>query len=997
MRQTLSRVLLAGGLLGLALLVVPTSAQKQPERPPHGQDKLPGPALKPDEAIKKMTVPPGFSVELVAAEPDLVNPTAMTFDEQGRIWVCESLEYPRSSPGVGKDRIKVLEDTDGDGRVDKTTIFAEGLNIPCAIAVGHGGVWVSNSPDILFFKIGPDLKAVGKPEVIVTGFGRADTHELPNSFIWGPDGWLYGLNGVFNPSKIKQGDREWEFTCAMYRIHPKTREFQVFCEGTSNPWGIAFNTEGSAFVSACVIDHLWHLVETGYYHRQGGPYPPFTWKIESIVKHKHQKAAYCGLCYFDSDAYPEEYRDKLYMGNIHGGCINSDELTRDGSTYFGKIRPDFLTANDAWFMPVSQKVGPDGCIYVLDWYDRYHCYQDARRDPAGIDRLNGRIYRVRYKDTPRAAKFDLAKESDEQLIARLGSANVFYRETAQRVLIERANPGTSAALEALILNEQAPRKQRMHALFARVGSGPLSESFLSKLLAHPDPTYRAWAVRAVSNASEKLDGAMQLRLANMAGTEKSPDVQLQLASTLRKSGPGKAYEPWLDLLDRCGDDKLIPRIVWQNLHPTLETGAALFVERLTDRKDLGNNVRALLPRITDRILSARTLDVKAVAGLMGLVTATTSPEPEVGRGVLQAIATRVQNGEIKGAALEGLRAAVQPVIAKLDPTHPLAFDATVLAATFREPGALGKMREAFASDGTPEPRRLQALDSLVSANDAGVLPSLESVLTGKTSGEFRGKVLGALSRLDAPETARVLLALYPRLESDLAPRAIDVLTSRPAWGKALITEVDAKKISTGAINVNQIRKLLALKDAALTRDTTRLWGRLREDRNPEREKVVKDMETLLARTKGDPFKGVVVFNRICAQCHKMHGEGQEVGPDLTGNGRSTFAQLLSNTFDPSLVIGTGYQAANVITTRGQALTGLLVEESPQRIVLKLQGGKVETIARGDVEEYTLSKLSLMPEGMEKQMTPQEAADLFAFLCLDKHPKESSARKIPGAP
>ena len=183
--------------------VWPSAAQKPDkakEPIPHGQDQLPGPPLSPQEAIKKMTVPDGFRVELVAAEPDIVNPVAMTFDERGRIWITESLEYPRRSAGPGRDRIKVLEDTKGDGKYDKITVFAEGLNIPSGIAVGHGGVWVANSPDILFYKTGPDGKAAGKPEVVVTGFGRDDTHELPNSLTWGPDGWLYGLNGVFNHS-----------------------------------------------------------------------------------------------------------------------------------------------------------------------------------------------------------------------------------------------------------------------------------------------------------------------------------------------------------------------------------------------------------------------------------------------------------------------------------------------------------------------------------------------------------------------------------------------------------------------------------------------------------------------------------------------------------------------------------------------------------------------------------------------------------------------------
>src|SRR5262249_54817680 len=258
------------------------------------------------------------------------------------------------------------------------------------------------------------------------------------------------------------------------------------CEGTSNPWGLAIDPEGSFFVSACVIDHLWHLTETGYYHRQGGPYPPFTWQIGSIVKHRHQKAAYCGLHYFDSDAYPEKYRGKLYMGNIHGGCVNVDALRRDGSTYLATGEPDFLPANDAWFMPVAQKTGPDGCLYILDWYDRYHCYQDANRDPGGIDRLRGRLYRVRYKDAPRAPKFDLARERDDELIGRLARPNVYFRDTAQRLLAERNSPASRAKLQGLVLDDRGPRKARLHALWALLGGSALESGFHAKLLAHAD-------------------------------------------------------------------------------------------------------------------------------------------------------------------------------------------------------------------------------------------------------------------------------------------------------------------------------------------------------------------------------------------------------------------------------------------------------------------------------------------------------------------------------
>jgi putative membrane-bound dehydrogenase-like protein len=570
---------------------------------PRAQDKPPGPALSPEEAVKRFKVPEGFSVEVVASEPDVVNPVAMTIDEKGRFWVTESFEYPRREPGPGRDRVKTLEDTDGDGKVDKVTVFAEGLNIPSGIAVGHGGVWVANAPDILFMQDTDGDGKADKQEVVVTGFGRDDTHELPNSLTWGPDGWLYGLNGVFNASRIEYRGKKYEFTCALFRIHPKTRDFEVFCEGTSNPWGVAFDGEGSAFVSACVIDHLWHLAESAYYQRQGGPYPPFTWHMNSIVKHKHQKAAYCGITYFDSDAYPPEHREKLYMGNIHGNCINVDKIQRSGSTYTASTDDDFMSTEDVWFMPVVQKTGPDGCLYVLDWYDRYHCYQDANADPKGIDRGHGRLYRIRYKDSPHAKPFDMAKDSDEELLAKLGSPNVYVRDIAQRLLSERAKPEITAKLQAIVLDESAAKKARMHALFA-LSSGNWKPDFHEKLLNHSDSVLRSWAVRVAGN-QRTIDPKLRDKIVSMA-SDAAPDVKLQVAIASRKLADVDALPVLVEVLANAGDDALLPHIVWQNLHPLLAQQDRQFLAEVK-KYDLNKStaLKQLLPRATERILAAK--------------------------------------------------------------------------------------------------------------------------------------------------------------------------------------------------------------------------------------------------------------------------------------------------------------------------------------------------------------------------------------------------------
>jgi putative heme-binding domain-containing protein len=269
--------------------------------------------------------------------------------------------------------------------------------------------------------------------------------------------------------------------------------------------------------------------------------------------------------------------------------------------------------------------------------------------------------------------------------------------------------------------------------------------------------------------------------------------------------------------------------------------------------------------------------------------------------------------------------------------------------------------------------------------------------TKGNSPAFRGQVLQSLARLDDARVGTFVLAEYPRMEKDLQPRAIELLTQRALWSKQLMQAIAEKKVAPEALNVNQVRRLFASKDAQLIEQVRKQWGTLREERNPEREQVVKEMRGLLQKTPGDPMKGIAVYKNLCAQCHKLHGEGMEVGPDITSNGRNDFEQLLSNVFDPSLVIGAAYQATTVLTKKGQVITGLVVEDNPQRLVLKVQGGKVETIARGDIDEVLVSKLSMMPENLEKQLKPQEIADLFAYLVLDKPPSDPTARRIAGAP
>ncbi|MBI4604812.1 MAG: c-type cytochrome [Planctomycetes bacterium] len=978
---------------------------------PHRQDRAPNRPYSPEEALARMTVPEGFTVELVAAEPAIVNPLAMTFDDGGRIWVTESVEYPRKSAGAGRDRVKVLEDLDGDGRADRVTVFAEGLNIPSGIAWGHGGVWVLNAPDLLFFEADEGLPAPrAAPRVVLTGFGRADTHELPSSLTWGPDGWLYGLNGVFNGSRVAGSDGvAHEFTCALWRVHPRTRELEVVCEGTSNPWGLIFDETGSAIVSAChwAKDHIFHFVESAYYQRQAGPYPPYTWPIGSASDHGHQKTAFCGLAWLDTDAYPPLYRGRLVLGNVHGNCLNSDVLERDGSTYVSRAAPDLLTAGDAWFMPVVQKIGPDGCLYVLDWYDRYHCYQDAGRDPEGIDRARGRLYRLRHRDAPaRAVSARSGKSDAADLAADLASPVVFHRERAQRLLTERLLDGgeeTASAvrgrLVALTRSTEASPRVRHHALWALVGAGSLETDHHRELLAHPDPVLRAWAVRA-AGAAGTVESAMRERIAALA-FDASPDVQLQVVIAARKIAELDALPVLINALASCGEDRLIPPVVWRNLEPFLEARP----RRVTDLAagvDLSRSpaVARLLPRLVTRILSGPAPDPVAAHEL---VTRIAPLEPKLHEELLAAVAARIP--ELPEVAIDSLARGLRPLLASSMASEAAgagagASIARVLALRLGilDTGDAGvaSLARTVLSHEADDTARLAALDTLIAIRAAGVIATVDAALEDAGAPLAAG-IIAALARTDAAAVGDVVLRRYASLPADVQPLAVELLLERQHWARRLLDAALAGQVPEGTLHAVHLERFLEGNDREAIWAIEKRWGKLRRERDPERRRVVEETALRLREHPGDARAGQRVFAKVCTQCHRIYGEGHDVGPDLTTNGRASWEQLLSNILDPNLVIGAGYETTTVTTADGRVLAGLVVEDSPARVVLKLPGGRREAVSRAEVKFQRPSGLSLMPEGLESLLAPQDLADLVAFLALDGPPDDPPPRAIPGAP
>jgi len=986
-------------------------------RIPHQQTKPPGPALSPEEALAKMQVPKGFRVELVAAEPDLMNPVAMAFDDRGRIFVTESFEYPRREPGPGRDRIKILEDTDGDGRVDNVKIFAEGLNIPSGIAVGHGGVWVANAPDILFLEDTDGDDVADRTSVVVTGFGRDDTHELPNALTWGPDGYLYGLNGVFNRSVVQQDDRVYDFTCALFRIHPRTRRFELFCQGTSNPWGVAFDAEGSAFVSACVIDHLWHLTESAYYLRQGGPYPPHTWWAESIVQHKHQMAAYCGIEYFDSAAYPESYRGKLFMGNIHGGCINVDRIERFGATYQGFGEPDFLTANDVWFMPVAQKVGPDGCLYVLDWYDRYHCYQDAMADPKGIDRGRGRLYRVVHESRPAIRYADIDRLSNAELVEALRDENIFNRQRAQLKLAERSvlqEATIRRTLEGMVIGNE-PLKTKMHALWAMAGAGKLSSEFLSKLMRDAMPEMRAWGVRL--GGDHQPDDPMLAEQMRALASDTDPRVRVQVAIaapkvTQRASDAGEILlRTELEILKHSSDDPILPRVVWQNMLPVVNEYPSLLMEELMASGERPSDLlRGMAPRLAAKWVAGIDATLKDDAGrarldlLLQVVRNLSMDHPDTAAAMLMPLVTRVRNGEILVDVIQpSLRTLAEE--GKLPSKEMDAWGRAMLIVRLicGDADAATLAGSRILDRTLPSGLRRELLTYVALHPTTVLSQAVQQVLDDLASRKeveagYRDAVLDVgISKADATSIDLILSSL-PHLSSEVQAGIAERMCQREPAASALLRLVAENRVRKELISPNRIRLLAVDGSASAKAWVSKIWGTVNIEGSKERDEVVRRVgEQLRKDARGNAERGWQVYERICGQCHVMHGRGVEVGPNITANGRGSFEQLLVSVFHPSLVIGDAFKSVTIRTEDGTIITGLLVARDEDKTVVKVQGGKETTVPASEIAEFRQDSKSLMPEGIESQLSPQELADLFALLTLEKPPGSPDNTILSGTP
>lgn len=892
------------------------------------------PYLSPEETVKRMKPMPGFSVKLFASEPLMTNPIAMTVDDKGRVWIIESFEYPKLTPPgkAPRDRIVILEDTDGDGVADKRTVFAEGKDFPVTkerAAQGRGafemtsgievygnGCFVGAPPYLWHLKDENNDGKADSFEIVASGFGSQDTHETLNTFTWGPDGWLYGLHGVFTISKVttpaQTGEPAIDMDAGVWRYHPVKKIFEMFAEGTSNPWGMDFNKDGECFICCCVIPHLFHIVQGGVYIKQGSKpsYNPYAYgALKEICNHTFHKEsgwAHAGLLCLDAPHFPKELQGQLIFGSIHGCSIKRNSLKPHGSTFIASREDDFLVSGDKNFRPIQMRWAPDGSILVSDWHDQNPCHQTK---PDDWDYERGRIYRIVPPPHPQISL----------------DANPFLRK---RQPLEKQLSGTTT--EIIRLDEHKPT-DALIAIYAKLIQDVNDPRILQKL------------------------ASLTLRWS------KQHSVLPLLTAWYTKP---------------IHTDTVIPFLLWLATEQELQRNRTALLQTLSSQVSHSELVNQhLLARITRRL--SATNDAEAFAACLELM------QPIENQQILE---TGLQG------LVEGSRGRKLSHVKDLAAWHRLTQRARKyqnpavnrllqqISISLHDPEAVKLAQQTLLDKNQSVSARMDAISQLGFMQDATVLPALQQLLVDNSPLELKKAVAQSLPSYQNEELGREIIANWKQYSPVLQAELITTLRSRKAWAKSLLLALGDKTVSREQLHDNVALAIRQFKDRELNELLDKHYGVFHES-PAELDKLLQQLRKDVAQGTGNADAGRKIFEKHCMQCHKFDGQGHDVGPNLDGAER-TREYLLSNIVDPNRVVGTPYFTRTIVLKNGKLITGLLVEEDANTIRLKRENAIIEVMAKADIEEQATSTKSLMPEGMSKNMSIQELRDLIRYL---EHP------------
>jgi putative membrane-bound dehydrogenase-like protein len=982
-------LVLASLSLGLA---VAGWADDKPKVPP----PAPGP-LSPAESLKQFQVADDLKLEQVLAEPVVAQPVFLNFDERGRLWVVQYLQYPFPA-GLkilsedkhlravydkvplppphhvrGRDKITVHEDTDGDGVFDKHTTFVDGLNIATSCVKGRGGLWVLNPPHLLFY---PDRDnddvPDGDPEVHLQGFGLEDTHSCVNSLQWGPDGWLYAAQGSTVTGQVKRyGSSDPPVPSLgqlIWRYHPETRRYEIFAEGGGNAFGVEIDAKGRIFSGHNGGDTRGFYYVQGAYLQKGftkhGPLSnPYAFGYFAAMRHPQVPRFTHTFVVYEGAALPRRYHGKLLGVAPLLNYVVASDLTPVGSSFQTRDLFFPLTSKDTWFRPVDIKAGPDGAVYVADFYEGQIAH--LRHHEGKIDRTNGRVYRLRSPDAAPLKPFDLAKYTTPQLVELLRHENQWYRRTALRLLGDRKDHTAVPLLRKLL---DGPNGQdALEALWGLNLCGGFDEPLALHALDHPDPYVRLWTVRLLGD-EKRVSEPVARKLATLARTEPHVEVRCQLACTAKRLPAADALPIVRLLLARDEDvnDLYLPLSLWWAIESKCESDTdrvlALFEDPAVWKLPMVQT--HLLHRLMRRFAATdRRKDLLTCARLLRL-----APDAERSKRLLRGFEEAFQGrpvGNLPSELAEGL--------------SRLGGASVALGLRQNQPEAVAKALAVLADDKADVSERLQYVQIFGEVSQPRCVPVLLDLVRRSADDTLRAAALTALQAYDDSQIPVTVLALYPNFTDDARAVAQSLLASRKAWALALLQAVEDGKVDRATMPADVVRRLTMHRDRRITSLVRKHWGDIEGAATAAMQKQLERLEGVLRTGSGSPYPGKKLFKETCAKCHQLFGQGGQVGPDLTTFKRDDLSNVLLHVVNPSAEIREGYETLLVTTKDGRVLTGLLVDKDNRVVVLRGADGQTVTLRQEQIEEMQPQRKSLMPEGLLDPLTDQQVRDLFAYL------------------
>lgn len=959
------------------------------------------PPRAPEEELRSFRLAEGFRIELAAAEPLVIDPVAMEFDENGRLYVVEMRDYPfttdpdnlttsdeaRSQPS---GRVRLIEDADGDGRADRSTVFADRFHWPTALALWKGGVFVAAAPDIFYLRDEDGDGTADTRKVVWTGFNRHNVQALVNGLKWGLDNKIYIANGG-NGGNIAPGDgpraKAVSISGRDLRFNPAGGPLELIPGG--GQFGLSFDSWGQRFVCSNSV-HAIHVVFSGPYLDRnpylparrtlaeiavdGGAAPVFRtsaaepwrlvrtrWRASSPEASRYPPTELFPIGFFTSATgitlyrgglFPEEFENNVLVGDVGGNLLHRKVLEPSGATFIARrpekeLKAEFLTSTDNWFRPVNLAEGPDGALYVLDMYREtiehpYSIPDSLKRHlslTSGNDR--GRIWRIAPEGHRPGEKPALASAPTAELVKLLEHRNAWWRFTAQRLLFERRDPQAAPPLRRLSRESTSPLG-RIHALGALDGLGCLALEEIESALRDPHPRVREQALVLAEPRLERAPSILQALLP-LSG-DADPRVRFQLALVLGAIDHPQASEALERLAERDGSDPWMQSAI---LSSAAKSAGALFA----------------------------ALAGKRAGGEPAPATPFLGPLAEVigARGEAAEIAA-VLESELAARALSGLGAGLERSGKSLselleNPPPSLQGAAAKIAAVFQ--GAAPRAIDPKL--GAEE--RVGAAGLLAHAPFAVAAPALEKLFNAQTPQALQLKAVQALSGQRHDGVAELFLSRWTRFSPAVRREVLEALFQRPERLSALLDALAAGSIPPRDLDPDRKRQLLGHPEAKIRERAQALFA---QDLPSDRKEVFERLKPALS-LQGDAARGREIYRQKCATCHRLGNEGFAVGPDLaTIQSRMTEA-ILQQILDPNREMLPMYTNYLVITRDGRTMTGLIASETATSIVLRRAEGAEDAVLRSNIRDLQSSGQSLMPEDLEKDLTPQDVADLLACL------------------